>query len=1195
MSLAKVLKKVLSNSAPTTVAAAEKSSLRVITEEDYANEVADLNHFQQLNGQEQGLIVLQSKLRKLENDVSSIAGRGLIMAGAAVNATKADEDKLLQSLRAIEEDFKNTTAQFKDDLVKIGDLSTKAIHQKVNILFATDITGLAAFANRIKDTPGIYKPAANGGFLVGFINYLTLRNTAIIERLAIQNGPNNPNADALRQQLSVNYWSDPAKLDAALQLFIAKTAQRKTLITVDYTTSRNVAKANQLTAQYDNMPEPDSEDVQKLTTADIQKLIDDVAAAQGAITSSAALTQQAQITYTTVFGQQAATLDNVASLGTAQEVTKMQADRTTAQDTIKKYDATYDPSDKALTDLALLATRWNDAVADYNKLHNQGPNYYKDQNPQGKVLADLEQENKERQLINTTNNVLTLYTNSTAGSPANIIVAQASAQTNAAWKSLVNAREGILKKADDLFLKEDFPGQLLSSLTNQELEQGILKREPAVLDLRTWAQGGAFADIVANPLADLIAQSTARQIVVRELEKHLPRGPVFNQLLTQKNDKITDWLRNAKIKYDDIGAKINKITGANKVYEWETSGARGLEDIETELKSAERAKSAEIAKYLSHVPQGQGLPPGDFATNTIPEIREAARKVKEDKTEDALKKAILKRINKALQTAITGEADIPNLNTENDIQKLEDSLNGILSDLKNYDETALDKKVTNKELKVRSRNDILSAQKAAVNKIDSLLTQLAGKKASLVLQVVRNKRRLAFDALNKHYDDKPGVVLESADVVTLSLTRNEVLAKLELAKVRDNKIYNIGKPFDDFAAFAKTIDGVKFLDKYTNIDNPHSSKHVGFIKAFERSDGKSIQVCGDANSPFSSCSIGFFHGGVFHTDWARVVPNVAGNAVVGAVKAEVEKNLFELSKALSFDNGVSEDLTKLTMPLYINLVDRKVYNPLTFINEVIDDQEFIIKEFGLGQNIDKERRTQAVDSSNNPIAFAFRDGNVTEDIPLDEVLDNGGTKDEVTYLIAPSGSKNQADGSSVMLNWFKDVIKNGGWVNEPIRKAVQKVVDKLYPDSIYNDKDERTDGSTKGGKIDLVQVDEAKALAALQEITGYYKSSLRIIRFVRYYKDQSGAWSPILKPGTQEAQHLKALWQSDYDIKAFDNIKEVTEELRKQGIMVWADTNDLNDYNGAQAVSTSVGGATQEYLLDTDDEDVVSFRFTPNI
>ena len=47
--------------------------------------------------------------------------------------------------------------------------------------------------------------------------------------------------------------------------------------------------------------------------------------------------------------------------------------------------------------------------------------------------------------------------------------------------------------------------------------------------------------------------------------------------------------------------------------------------------------------------------------------------------------------------------------------------------------------------------------------------------------------------------------------------------------------------------------------------------------------------------------------------------------------------------------------------------------------------------------------------------------------------------------------------------------------------------------------------------------------------------------------------------------------------------------------MVWADTNDLNDYNGAQAVSTSVGGATQEYLLDTDDEDVVSFRFTPNI
>jgi hypothetical protein len=74
---------------------------------------------------------------------------------------------------------------------------------------------------------------------------------------------------------------------------------------------------------------------------------------------------------------------------------------------------------------------------------------------------------------------------------------------------------------------------------------------------------------------------------------------------------------------------------------------------------------------------------------------------------------------------------------------------------------------------------------------------------------------------------------------------------------------------------------------------------------------------------------------------------------------------------------------------------------------------------------------------------------------------------------------------------------------------------------------------------------------------------------------------------------LKALWDSKLDIKAFEKISEVTPYLRGKGILVWADQNDLNQYNLGQATSTSVGGAVQ--LLDTDDEDVVSFRFTPNI
>lgn len=1190
MSLANVLKKVLSNSSPTTVAAAAKTTLRVITEEDYANEVAALNHFQKLNGLEDALKVLQTKLRKVKADVTTLAGRASIMGGTAVNATPADEDKLLQTLKSIQLDFKNTTIQFNDTLTELGNQAMNVSYRDVNLLFSGDITSFAAFGNKIPDTPGVYKedPTGNPGYLVGFIEYLTLRNNAIIKRLAIANGPNNDNDAALRQKLDVNYWSDPARLDAALNLFIAKTKQREDLISIDYTQSRGIAKSQQLTAQYDQMPEPDSEDVRKLKTSEIQALIDAVAAAQGAITSSAALTSQAQITYATVHGQQAATLDGVTQLGTAQEVTTMSAARTKAEDTIKKYDVTYDPSAKALTELEPLAKRWKDAVNEYNKVHNQGPSYYKDQNPQGRILANLEQDNKDREVINRDNNVVALYTNTTPGNAANLRDAQALAPTNAAWKTLVTARATTLKKAADLFLNEDFPGQLLSSLTNPELEQGILPREQAVTELSKWAQGAAFSDIVSNPLADMIAKTKARETVVRELEKHMPSGSEFNQLLTQDNAKIVEALRQNKIKYDETAAKINKITGANKAYDWNNASQRGLEDIITELKDAERNRERFINEYKGLI--NGGALPMNFAVKTIPEIRDAINQVKEDAIEDAFKKAILARIDKAKAAAITGESDIPNLNTEIEIKNMEDGLNGILSDLLNYGASALDQMVTDKRLKKLSRDEVLAEQKAVVNKIDKLLTELAGKKASLVAQVVRDKQRLAFLELNKYYDNKPGIVLESSDVVTLSLTRNEVLAKLQLQKANDEKTYPPSQLLTDFQAFAKGIDGYLFLDKYTNIDRPHSSGHIGFIKTFEGSDGKKVQLCGNTNSPFSSCSIGFFHGGVFHSDWARVVPNVYGNAVLGAVVPEVQKNLAELSKALKRNPAAaSEDLTKLTMPLYINLIDRHVVGPLAFINEVIEDQEYIIKQSGLGTPIDKERRSQARDQSNNAIAFAFRDGNVVEDIPLDEVLDNGGTADEVTYLIAPSGSKNQADGSPVMLKWFNDVINTGKWTNEPIRKAVQKVVDKLYPKSIYDDKDERTDGAA-GGKIDFVSATEPQALAALKTITDNYKSSLRIIRFVKF--DNKGAQ---IEKSPGNPQHLKALWQSDYDVKAFDNIREVTGELRKQGIMVWADTNDLNDYNGAQAVSTAVGGATQEYLLDTDDEDVVSFRFTPNI
>ena len=419
-----------------------------------------------------------------------------------------------------------------------------------------------------------------------------------------------------------------------------------------------------------------------------------------------------------------------------------------------------------------------------------------------------------------------------------------------------------------------------------------------------------------------------------------------------------------------------------------------------------------------------------------------------------------------------------------------------------------------------------------------------------------------------------------------------MLVHLEFEKRSRNK-------FKWTDSMSKADYGVSFLKKYTNIDMPHSKGYIGFIESFTGSDGLKINLCGDANSPFSSCEIGFFHGGVFFSDWARVVPNINSGSVAGADPKVVKKNLTEMDEAVS-DTGKALELGKhLTMPLYINLIDRRVSNPISFIRESVDMAKWIEKSVGNGTKDPVERRSQALGepkangADGDPLMFVFTDIDGTrEDIPLDKVVDNGGIRDEVTYLIAPSGSSDQT--GSVMYKWFKEVITQGGWVNEAVRQTVQTIVDRLYPNSIYDSKDERTDGTT-GAKFDFVkEMDQGKALLALEKITGYYKSTLRFVRFTQF---DEFAKVKTLASSPSEALHLKAIWNSDNgkcrDIKAFVNIDEVTSELRNKGIMVWADTTDLNQYNLGTTHSTVKPGPSE--LLDTDDEDVVSFRFTPNI
>ena len=1206
MSLAKVLQKVLSNSSPNTVTATSSTNLRVITEEEYAKEVTDLFHYQEIQGVTAALTGIQTLMNDLQQKVSSVQGRQriLIDSGVATNPTKTDEDKLLTTLRKEVIKFKDATVQFDKQLVMFDSLMKMTAHQRGNVMFNTELTRKADFYKDIPKTPGVYKAGTNGGYLEEFIDYLINRENAIKKRLTIMSGPRNATDADLRNQLKVDYWADPASVTTAINLFVANTAARVALMDGTYTDKRNIAQTNNYQAVYSKMPAADTEEAHELTDTEVQALIDAVDAAQGASTASGYALAQALDNYKAAFGA-AAQASDVASLGSAQAVSQKAADRKKSIDTIQKYDPVKMPDvpTMPLTDLMALAQRWRDAVAEYERVHMQDPGYYLTTNTGGSILPKLEASNGERQQINTVKKVVNLWTNPSVGDdndPSNVKTAQKLAVTNDAWEKLCDAREIVLKEAADLFVEKDFPNDLLSSLSSNTIKAAIQKRKPAVTELKIWASGSAYNDIVALPLADMITKTASRKTIVRNLQDHLKTGDAeFIDLLTKSDTKINDWLTGNKLDYEAKAKKINEIKGTSDVYDWKTSGVNGLEDIETLLLQTEQVRIKEIKEYQKY--KGQSLPL-NFATKSIPEIRAATAAAAQEQSQALFKQKILERIRRAVDMVSTATVQLTSMNKKKDIQDMEDSFSKLLGDLGAYGKVQLAKMVTDGLLTQVDATVIFSAYESAVKAINKVMTDLSTRKQSLLAASSINRRLNAITELNKRFDQRPGIVLESKDVVTLRLNRDDLLKKLVNILIREEKVYNgdvaTTKTYKDFEKWCSIVDGPAFLKKYTNIDNPHPKGYIGFIDSFVDSKGAKIKLCGDVNSPFSSCNIGFFHGGVFFSDWARVVPNINGGKVVGAVDTVVKTNLTEMDSVLSDSPASAMDLGKhLTMPMYINLIDRSVQHPLGFISENIEVQKHIVTQSKIGNVVDWERRSQARSQPKpngdpgDPLMFVFTDEDGTkEDIPLDEVVDAGGEQDEeVTYLIAPSGSIDQS-GESVMFKWLKEVIAKGGWTEEGVRKSVQNIIDKLYPDTIYDIKDERTEGATKGGKINFVNTaDVTKALKALVEVTGHYKSSLRIIRFVQF--DDNGTQ---IKKSDGTADHKKALWDSKLDIQAFTQISEVTSLLREKGIMVWADVNDLNQYNLGKAQSTSNPGAVQE-LLDTDDEDVVSFRFTPNI
>jgi PHD/YefM family antitoxin component YafN of YafNO toxin-antitoxin module len=1205
MSLAFVLQRVQSNSAPTPVTATSKTAFRVVTEEQYEHEILMLEHYETLLGLTTAINALKDRLKELRDSVSTPPGRQAIIVDSGIMATpsKAAERRLSQSLNRILREFQdNTTVQFDSQLSNFGDQMRVTYYDKVNKMFDANLLEMNTFFTKLPTTPGIYKESLpNEGSLVAFIDYLKGRDIAIKQRLLIANGTANPSDEQLRAMMPWNYWADPATASAQLQLFIAHTnARDDTFSTVgDYTLKRSIAIQNKLPAG-NKMPAPDTDDARALTDQEIVDLIDAVRSQLADLGQVTTGISQARATYAQDYGQQAMKSD-VDALGDSGLITAASDKRSEAIKVLTKYAPTEDATVLSLVDLLARTTRWSEAVKDYEKVHMQdGQNgqYYTMQHPLGAVLATLEADNLDRRELNKTNSVTNLWTNvgsSSDGDPSSVVSAQRNAVTNATWKQLIDARKIILSDAEDIYVAKDTDTPV-SSLPNTEIRTLISNREPAVTELKKWASGAALATIITLPVQDLMVATAARQKLVLDLREHLnENSPEYGDLITRLDDEISTWLKRNKIDYDRTAEQVIKVHGGPKgLDDWKTAGPKGLELKKVELVEAEKVRNQELGIYKTTT----GNQMMDGGNKSIQEIRKAITSAKEDVGRAALKKTMSDNISNIMGGVRGMRQTINTLKNEADVDAQFDSFTIMLNTLDAYKAAALDSLLQARDLSQAGRDELLQLGADAVKDIENLLSELTKKKQEIQSSNALNRRTNAFAELNKKFDQDPGVMMGSEDVVTLNLSRKDVIAKLEIARVRDEKIFSTMTEFPAFEKWTKSMTradyGVSFLKKYTNIDMPHYKGYIGFIESFTGSDGLKINLCGDANSPFSSCEIGFFHGGVFFSDWARVVPNINGGSVTDP--KVVKKNLTEMDKAVS-DTGKAQDLGKhLTMPLYINLIDRRVSNPISFIVESVDMAKWIEKSVVSGIKDPVERRSQALGdpkangADGDPLMFVFADSDGTrEDIPLDKVVDNGGISDEVTYLIAPSGSRDQT--GSVMYKWFEEVITQGGWAKQDVRQTVQTIVDRLYPNSIYDSKDERTGGTT-GAKFDFVkEMDQVEALTALRKVTDNYKSTLRFVRFTQF--DELGK----VKTLDSSALHLKAIWNSDNgkcrDIKAFVNIDEVTSELRNKGIMVWADTTDLNQYNLGTTLST-VKPVPYE-LLDTDDEDVVSFRFTPNI
>ena len=219
-----------------------------------------------------------------------------------------------------------------------------------------------------------------------------------------------------------------------------------------------------------------------------------------------------------------------------------------------------------------------------------------------------------------------------------------------------------------------------------------------------------------------------------------------------------------------------------------------------------------------------------------------------------------------------------------------------------------------------------------------------------------------------------------------------------------------------------------------------------------------------------------------------------------------------------------------------------------WVDAMLDEYNFIVQSQGLES---EEKRTAAVDAQNAKLAFVFKDlDNQSLNIYVDKVEDIGDPREDekITYLIAPSVAKD-SNGKNIMVTWFEELVGNAGYTEE-VKKTVKNIIDKLY--SPVFDSNNKNISQTARDKAQNArnaletETDKDKAIGQITIIADSFKSSIRLVRFKRYGADN--------KPSSK---NLVSIFKNDR-IQPFTKIEEVSEELRKQGIMVWANSQDLN-------------------------------------